>query len=512
MTLKPRVAKVRKPSETVDVEDLPIDETTPPEKTVADTAHDKKPQNQKVTGRDLRRARRKARRLGLEPVDDHDAIRMLKERGIDLNASESIMEMLPNEAPADENGIVQLPAEAIPAQVAKKQGKQQFLDESTREFEIASIQKQLVKRRRRRLAFLFLKLAFFVALPTFIVGYYYHHIASDMFETKAEFVIQKSESSTAGGLGGLFAGTGFATSQDSITVQGFLTSREALRRLDEEHDFIAHFQQDSIDSIQRLGPNATEQEAYSTYKKRVTVGFDPTEGIIRMDVVAGTPEASQRFSEALISYAEERVDQLSARVRRDQMAGASQAYENSELAVKTAQLRVLELQQQRGVLSAEAEISAQMSIINSLELERETKLLNLAEMRANSRPNQTRISVLTAELDRLSTRIAELRSGMTQNTDSTTSLAKITGELTVAEADLANRQMMLQSSLQQVINAQIEADRQVRYLSLGVSPVAPDVATYPRRLENTLLAFVIFSAIYILISLTVSILREQVSV
>jgi len=175
-------------------------------------------------------------------------------------------------------------------------------------------------------------------------------------------------------------------------------------------------------------------------------------------------------------------------------------------------LRVLELQQERGVLSAEAEISAQMSIINSLELERETKLLNLAEMRANSRPNQTRISVLKAELDRLSTRIAELRSGMTQNTDSTTSLAKITGELTVAEADLANRQMMLQSSLQQMINAQIEADRQVRYLSLGVSPVAPDVATYPRRLENTLLAFVIFSAIYILISLTVSILREQVSV
>jgi len=45
-----------------------------------------------------------------------------------------------------------------------------------------------------------------------------------------------------------------------------------------------------------------------------------------------------------------------------------------------------------------------------------------------------------------------------------------------------------------------------------VIPIAPDVPTYPRKLENTLLAFVVFMGIYILISLTVSILREQISV
>ena len=59
--------------------------------------------------------------------------------------------------------------------------------------------------------------------------------------------------------------------------------------------------------------------------------------------------------------------------------------------------------------------------------------------------------------------------------------------------------------------ARIEANRQVRYLSLGVSPVAPDQATYPRSFVNTILAFLIFSGIYLMISLTVSILREQVS-
>lgn len=516
MTLKPRVAKIRRPNEEAQDAEFSAHEQKPKpvEETQAGPANPG-PQKQRprVTGRELRRARRKARRLGLEPVDDHDAIRMLKERGIDHNADDSIMEMLPNsEQGTDDGGVVQLPAEALQTGVATQQDNAPFLDEASRSIEIASIQKQLVKRRRRRLALLFLKLAFFVALPTFLVGNYYYNDASDMFETKSEFVIQKSESQGGGSLGGLFAGTGFATSQDSIAVQGYLTSREAMRRLNEEEGFIAHFQAKKIDEIQRLEPDATDETAYNLFKKRVKVGFDPTEGIIRMEVVAASPEASQRFSEALISYAEERVDQLSARVRKDQMSGASAAYDNAEQAVEDAQLYVLELQQQRGVLSAEAEISAQMSIINSLELERETKLLDLAEMRSNSRPNPARMSVLTAEIERLEARINELRSAMTQTSDSTASLAKISGELTVAEADLANRQLMLQTALQQVINAQIEADRQVRYLSLGVAPVSTDVATYPRKLENTILAFIIFSSIYILVSLTVSILREQVSV
>ena len=54
-------------------------------------------------------------------------------------------------------------------------------------------------------------------------------------------------------------------------------------------------------------------------------------------------------------------------------------------------------------------------------------------------------------------------------------------------------------------------NRQVRYLSLGVSPVAPDEATYPKAIQNTIVAFLIFSGIYLMLSLTASILREQVS-
>ena len=64
-------------------------------------------------------------------------------------------------------------------------------------------------------------------------------------------------------------------------------------------------------------------------------------------------------------------------------------------------------------------------------------------------------------------------------------------------------------SLQQLETARIEANRQVRYLSLGVSPVPPDEATYPRAFENTILAFLVFAGIYLMISLTASITGDS---
>lgn len=55
-------------------------------------------------------------------------------------------------------------------------------------------------------------------------------------------------------------------------------------------------------------------------------------------------------------------------------------------------------------------------------------------------------------------------------------------------------------------------DRASFRVDLGSSlDVEPDEATYPRALENTILAFLVFAGIYLMISLTASILREQVT-
>ncbi|MGL5010208.1 MAG: capsule biosynthesis protein, partial [Paracoccaceae bacterium] len=119
-------------------------------------------------------------------------------------------------------------------------------------------------------------------------------------------------------------------------------------------------------------------------------------------------------------------------------------------------------------------------------------------------PIRRRIAAVEAE-------IAILRSRMTEGSTETSSLAQVQGELLVAQANVETRQMMLASTLQQLETARIEANRQVRYLAVTQEPIAQDEAAYPRAFENTVVAMLVFGAIYLMIAMTAAILREQVA-
>ncbi|MBF9058304.1 capsule biosynthesis protein [Rhodobacterales bacterium HKCCSP123] len=469
-----------------------------------------------LSGRQLRMARRTAQKNGLSPTSDFDAVRLLRARGIDPFSLASMLELVVEDAQNGEAAAprgANLPVTTRPVQPPAQPGPPRGLSADERAAEIMKVQRDIVRRRRKRLVLLASRLAFFVLLPTLLVGYYFYRVATPLYATNTEFVIQKAEggASAGGGLGGLLGGTSFATVQESIVVQSYLESREAMLRLDEDLGFRAHFSAERIDPLVRLAPDAAVESVYSTYRDQLTIGYDPTEGVIKLEMLAADPEVSQAFSEALIRYAEERVDQMSQRLREDQMAGARESYEDAERRVAEAQARVLALQERRGVLSAEAEVSAVFSQIGTFELELQQERLRLAEIQAARNPNVTRVQVAQNNIQRLETLIAELRGGLTEADAGNASLARVQSELLIAQADLETRQMMLAQALQAMETARIEANRQSLYLSIGVFPVAPDEAAYPRAFENTLLAFLVFSGIYLMVSMTASILREQVS-
>ncbi|MCL4187371.1 MAG: capsule biosynthesis protein [Rhodobacteraceae bacterium] len=469
------------------------------------------------TARQLRLARRLALRHGIEAATDLEAVDRLRARGIDPFQHTSLLELVASDgrlaADAAEAGEapIQLPqtrrpapppavgqAPARPAPQARAEG-------------ILEIQRDIARRRRRRSLLLLARLAVFVFLPTLLAGYYYHVVATPLYATRSEFVIQQASPQGGAQLGGLFSGTAFASQQDSITVQSYLTSRDAMLRLDADHGFKAHFAQPAIDPIQRLDPAATNEDAYRLYQRNVRIGYDPTEGIIKMEVTAADPAVSAAFSRALIGYAEEVVDRLTQRLREDQMRGARSSYEEAEQRLIEAQRRVVELQEQYRMLSSEVEVGLLTAQITALETELTQQRLILEEMLANPNPNRARTEPIQRRIANLEREIATLRGRLTQDSDDGASVARVQGELLIAQADVQTRQMMLAQALQQLEAARIEAGRQVRYLSLGVSPVAPDAATYPRAFENTALAFLIFGGIYLMLSMTASILREQVS-
>ncbi|MEM9435853.1 MAG: capsule biosynthesis protein [Pseudomonadota bacterium] len=459
-------------------------------------------------------ARRVAQKNGIAATSDFEAVKLLREAGIEpFQAAGALELVVPNTADtaaalADK---VQLP-QTVPGKGGNTLSTPMDPAE-VRATEIRAIQQDIARRRQRKLMLLFTRLAIFVGLPTLAFGYYFAFMATPMYATKSAFLIQQNEGSAGGasGLAGMFGSNQLATVQDSIAVQGYLKSREAMLRLNEDHGFKSHFQEQELDAITRLSEDATNEDAYKVYQRHVKIGYDPTEGIINMEVIAATPEASQVFSNALISYAEGQVSDLSLRLRNDQMRGARESFAEAEQKRQEAAQRLVALQTELQTVDATGVIASSQARIAQFETQLEEKRIELQAQLANRRPNQARVDGLESDIRFLEQSIASQRARLTQAGEGGDSLASIQAQIQIAQIDFTTRDVMLQQALQALESSRIAADRQVRYIAISTPPTSPDTATYPKVFENTFLAFLIFAGIYLMVSLTASILREQVS-
>lgn len=478
----------------------PVAAQLPPEQEIAQI------RQEGLTGRQLRMARRLAQKHGLAATSDYDAVRLLRSQGLDPFRRANMLDMAaPDSLPAAA-GAAQLP-QTRPAGSDNLPSMEMASPAERRVREIGDIQKDIARRRRRKSLLMLSRLAAFVMLPTILAGYYYYNIATPMYSTKSEFLIIQSEQ--AGTAGGLLSGSQF-DNKDSISTQSYLQSKEAMLRLEEDIGFKAVFSDPSIDPLQRLAENPSNEQAYKMYNKYVKIGFDPTEGVIRMEVSSPDPQTSTNFSKALIAYAEETVDGQSQRKREDQLKDARRSLEKAKQDRRDAQLALVSLQE-TSVLDPEGLIASLRQQISTYELELQENQLELSQLLDNARPNTARVNGVRGNIRNLQAILTNLESRMTDIGGSQSSLAGQAAAIQIAQADLATADLILQSALQTVTQTELEASRQVRYLTTSVSPIASEDPSFPRSFENTILSFLIFSGLYLMVSLTASILREQVS-
>jgi capsular polysaccharide transport system permease protein len=184
-----------------------------------------------LTSRQLRRATLIAERHRLNATSQQDAVRLLREAGVDPFSRASVLHIvgaaaepasLPAE-PAETAPVaspipagrelarlpgdgVQLPTKIKPAKLPSTEQRA----EVNQAAEILRMQQDIARRRRRRLALLGARLFAFVLIAHLPGGLVFLPIATpDVFGAPTEFVIQQAgPSGGGGGLGGLFAGTG----------------------------------------------------------------------------------------------------------------------------------------------------------------------------------------------------------------------------------------------------------------------------------------------------------------
>lgn len=137
--------------------------------------------DQGLTARQLRLARRTAQNHGLSPASDFDAVRQLRKRGIDPFQRATIVELVAQTGGArhrTQDGTQQGDRPQLPQIMPDDERNLPSTELSPadrRTREITEIQRDIAKRRRRKLALLVSRLVAFVLLPTLLVGYYLSH-------------------------------------------------------------------------------------------------------------------------------------------------------------------------------------------------------------------------------------------------------------------------------------------------------------------------------------------------
>lgn len=380
---------------------------------------------------------------------------------------------------------------------------------------VEAIRRDLVSRRRRKGGGMLLKLWAFIVIPTLIVAWFMWFKASDLYQSQAKFQVQTSDMATGsgGGLLGAMLGGGGGIVYDSVAVQEFIMSRDVLRRLDSEYGWIAHFQNPELDWFHALDADASFEDAFSHFESMVSVSFDPTEGIIEMDLVAATPDDARRFSKAVIGYAEQMVDTLADPIREAALDDAQRNLTEAEGNLKAAQLAEAEVRKKLDTFSVEGEVSAELSIISGMETELEALRGRLQNLRRVTGENDPRVQRISNQVETLENQIVERRKNVTGgDRPGRASLADINAELARVQVDVQAAMAIFTAALETREVARADAAKQHRYLSVVVQPSVPDEANYPQKWKQTGLAFLIFLGIYIVASLTISLIREQASI
>ncbi len=378
--------------------------------------------------------------------------------------------------------------------------------------------KDVRQMRKQRLRLLLLKLLFAVGIPTLLASLYWGLMASDYYTSHAEFVIHSADGNGSPILDSLLgAGMGASVSdKDARLAKEYLESRDALRKLMEEHRFVEVYSDAALDRFSRLEKDATLENAYEYYtggwrKGLIGVDFDSMSGVAQIRYRAPSPEQAKHMLEALLGYAEKVVNDLSNRSRQDQLNFARRELALAEARLLEARSAMLAFQNTNEEMDPAKAATSVATIKGVLEGELAKTQTLYSEMRAYMQPDAPQVKRLASRIASLKLQI-ERENQRLVNTDGEDALNETIARYEAALMEKEFAQKSYQAALTYLETARAESARQIRYLSVIVPPSVPSDPDYPERLHNVLTVFFLSFIFYLLISMLIASVREHAKI
>lgn len=350
-----------------------------------------------------------------------------------------------------------------------------------------------------------------VLLPTMLATLYFGLIAADVYISESRFVVRSPEHQMASPLGALLKGSGFSRSQDdSYTVQDFILSRDALKKLDEHMNVGNAFSSQDIDRLNRFAgldwDNSFEALHRYYQKKIVNIHLDSLSSITTLTVRAFTADDAYRINQQLLEMSEALINQLNERGRQDMIRFAANEVAEAQKKAEAAALALARYRNEKGVIDPEKQSAIPLQQIAKLqdELIATKSQVQQLEKLAKDSPQlpvlRQRAQLLASEIQTETLRVAGAGNR---------SLAGKAAEFTRLALEKEFADKMLASALSTLELARNEAQRKQLYLERIAQPNKPDAAMEPRRLRAVLATFVLGLMAWGILSMLVAGIREH---
>lgn len=319
---------------------------------------------------------------------------------------------------------------------------------------------------------------YFVLLACVIA--YIWVVAQDRFLSVASFKISRqSPSSGESSIAQLaLPGLSDTGSVDSQIAIGFVNSTDLLFELERKFNLVQHYSAPPEDFIFRLEAGDPLEKRLNFYRKRIFCHFDKETGMTMLTVDTFNPQLSKEIAEEVLRRTEAFINMISQSVADHQLVFVRGEMERAEKQVRDATHQILALQNKHNLVSPDDAISANLSALRGLRMERMDLEKSLATLERDS-PDSPRIDKLRSQLRSLDELIAVEStkiSGPEQDR-----LNQVLMEFKELDLNLNFALQMRASAKALLEKHRIEVAGQSRYVSIIQKPYLPEEVGYPKR-------------------------------
>lgn len=338
-----------------------------------------------------------------------------------------------------------------------------------------------LKARHKRVLASFLAV---VILPIVTSAWYLWFLAADQYASTLGFSVHRdSGPPTLSMLTGLSSLTG-SSSADTDIIYNYINSQQVVTEINAELDLRAIWSKPAGDFVYRLDDTGSIEDLVDYWRSMVKVYYDSSTRLIEVQVRAFDPHDAQLIGKIIYEKSTEMINRLNDIAVADTLRYAREELEKTHETVVSARQAVTAFRNHNQIVDPAADVTAQMSIVASLQQELAIALIDLDVLKDGSVSDDPRLVPLQRRIHAIEERIraekAKLGIGVDNATDDR-AYADVVAEYERLMTDREFAEATYLSARAAFEAAQAESSRQTRYLATYVLPTLAETARYPDR-------------------------------